>query len=171
MGVDVKDSNYVPRSSYFMNHSPYARYALLNSSWHLGDPSGQQSWKMVPDEGTDDPNFLREMLAQTRKERPRLLTAIPDSVTDARFYRIYVCNHGAFPSSGVAIHLKGKHPKGDINQDYRVDAYDLARLIASWLDECNTLDWCNGCDLDRSGQVNLSDFAILADSWLEDNSG
>jgi hypothetical protein len=99
-----------PPDTFLVNRSPDASYAVLNSNWHTLDTlgSGQQAVRMVTEEGTEDPGFLREMLAQTRKERPRLITAVPDGATDLRLYRVFVTHHGAVPSTGVAIHLKGR---------------------------------------------------------------
>jgi len=31
---------------------------------------------------------------------------------------------------------------------------------------CTTGEWCEGTDLDMNGEVNIGDFAVLADHWL-----
>jgi len=87
----------VPNEPYLVNQSPYAQYGLLNSRRNVEDGT-----EAVPNEGIDDPNFLREMLAQTRTERPQLVTSIEDGLTDVRFYRIMV------DQTSVGIHLQAR---------------------------------------------------------------
>jgi len=65
-------------------------------------------------------------------------------------------------------------PPGDIAnadwvgvRDCKVDFYDLAVLISHWLDSCSEPYWCDDSDFDESQLVNLVDFAVLADNWLE----
>lgn len=52
---------------------------------------------------------------------------------------------------------------GDFEPDCDIDAADLARLIAYWLQSCGD---CDGADLLADGIVNLEDFRILAENWL-----
>ena len=48
-----------------------------------------------------------------------------------------------------------------------VDFNDLAQITSHWLDSpCCHRYWCDGADLDGSGQVGMYDFAILARNWL-----
>lgn len=55
---------------------------------------------------------------------------------------------------------------GDFEPDCDVDADDLSRLIAYWLQTCGN---CQGADLIADGIVNLKDFRVLAQNWLETN--
>lgn len=56
--------------------------------------------------------------------------------------------------------------KADFNFDWRVDFADLAVFVAHWLNDCNTPDWCDGCDFDKSTVVDLADFAEFSANWL-----
>lgn len=49
-----------------------------------------------------------------------------------------------------------------------VTMFDFAFLAAYWLESnCEELnDYCEGCDLDRSGTVDITDLRIFVDSWL-----
>ncbi|HWE51639.1 MAG TPA: hypothetical protein VG273_17735 [Bryobacteraceae bacterium] len=78
------------------NSSPAARALVLNSR----DFTAGGSSVKVPDQGTADPAFLREMLAQTRAEQPGIIDKLPAGVSDARLYRVWVQN------ATVGIHLK-----------------------------------------------------------------
>ena len=47
----------------------------------------------------------------------------------------------------------------------------LVTISENWLrEDCVAEDWCSGADLDYSGNVDLHDFMLLADHWL-DTSG
>ena len=75
-------------TNYFQNDSPLAdvrRLMTLNSQRAPGD-----GWTDDPDFGRVDADFLSNMLAQTRSEKPGFIRPKPDGVTDARFYRIWV---------------------------------------------------------------------------------
>ncbi len=59
---------------------------------------------------------------------------------------------------------------GDINQDLYVGFGDYSILASEWRRTgCDMPDFCGGADLDRNGQVDLSDLAILAGLWMECN--
>ena len=56
---------------------------------------------------------------------------------------------------------------GDLDCDKDVDAFDLGKLAAQWLGECNVLnDWCSGADQTASGSVSFGDYAVVASNWL-----
>jgi len=47
-----------------------------------------------------------------------------------------------------------------------VDFNDLAQITSHWLDSpCCHRYWCDGADLDGSGQVDMYDFAVFARNW------
>ena len=54
---------------------------------------------------------------------------------------------------------------GDFEPDGDVDCMDAQFLFARWLDSCSDPLWCSGADIDRSGRVDLPDFALLAANW------
>ncbi len=58
---------------------------------------------------------------------------------------------------------------GDVNGDGTANLVDLTRLAYQWFTaECQEGNqWCNGCDLDQNGQVDLLDLSIVIGSWLE----
>lgn len=58
---------------------------------------------------------------------------------------------------------------GDICKDACVDISDLHVLSLVWLNHsCNSVNhWCDGCDIDQDGIVNLSDFVFISQSWLQ----
>jgi DNA-binding beta-propeller fold protein YncE len=56
--------------------------------------------------------------------------------------------------------------EGDICGDKGVNFDDYTMLVQHWLSDCNDPNWCDGCDLDKSGQVDTADLCILADNWL-----
>jgi len=56
---------------------------------------------------------------------------------------------------------------GDFDCDCDVDFGDYAVFASEWMDvDCNSPDWCYGCDLNKSGSVDLFDLAELAEHWL-----
>ncbi len=75
-------------SDYLTNSSPGAHIKLLQSMQYTQGGGGTP----VPDVGTADVDFIRQMLAQTRFARPRPLDAVPPEATDVRLYRVGVSN-------------------------------------------------------------------------------
>ncbi len=56
----------------------------------------------------------------------------------------------------------------DFNGDTIVGFADLDKLTSYWLSaDCNEPDWCEGTDLNTSGNVDFRDFALFSDYWLE----
>lgn len=54
----------------------------------------------------------------------------------------------------------------DITGDTYIDEADLAAVAEHWLNTCYQTDWCSQTDLNKSGRVDLPDFAVLAADWL-----
>jgi hypothetical protein len=52
-------------------------------------------------------------------------------------------------------------------KDCKVDFYDLAAFVSRWLNSCSEPFWCEQADFNRTGSVNFSDFATLANEWLQ----
>jgi hypothetical protein len=56
----------------------------------------------------------------------------------------------------------------DFNTDCSVDTLDLVTLAKHWLCPACTPVTCEGADIDLSGKVDLADFALFAETWLEE---
>jgi predicted outer membrane repeat protein len=55
----------------------------------------------------------------------------------------------------------------DFNNDGIVNFKDFAILANYWMDYvCVEPDWCEGCDFDHSGLVDLNDLRKFAENWL-----
>jgi len=58
---------------------------------------------------------------------------------------------------------------GDFGCPYGVGLEDLGHLLDWWLeDNCAVRGDCAGADVDGSGQVDLRDFSIVGQNWLDD---
>ncbi len=58
----------------------------------------------------------------------------------------------------------------DINGDEIVNTDDLVVFAASWLDyACVTPGWCGGADLNKDGDVDYLDYAVISDQWLDED--
>ena len=57
--------------------------------------------------------------------------------------------------------------KADLNGDCKVDFFDLTKFAGYWLSDCFPEAWCEQADIDQSGVVAWSDFAVLAERWLD----
>jgi hypothetical protein len=56
----------------------------------------------------------------------------------------------------------------DFNNDTVVDFADFALFGSYWqAADCNDSNWCEGTDLDTSGNVDANDLALFVDYWLE----
>jgi hypothetical protein len=57
---------------------------------------------------------------------------------------------------------------GDFEPDGDVDGADLSYMVQRWLfTGCVSPGWCQGADLNHSGEVDLYDFAIFAENYLK----
>ena len=64
--------------------------------------------------------------------------------------------------------LRWQIPVADFVCPDGVGIEDLTVLASSWLlNLCAQTDHCDGADLNKDGTVNLADFVILADFWLQ----
>jgi hypothetical protein len=55
---------------------------------------------------------------------------------------------------------------GDFDGNGTVNMVDLADLATQWLNSCVGPDWCNGTDLNVSGNIDFEDYTKLAESWM-----
>ena len=53
-------------------------------------------------------------------------------------------------------------------KDCKVNFYDLAAFVSRWLNICSEPFWCEQADFNHTGSVNFSDFATLADEWMQE---
>lgn len=78
-----------------------------------------------------------------------------------------IATDGQAVSEGPTWVFATNPPNPDLNGDYFVNFVDFAILADSWLENCSEPNWCEGADLDWSGEVNLPDLQILTNSWLD----
>jgi hypothetical protein len=71
---------------YFENKSPYAKAALLEAFRYT--PGGGAT--RIPNIGQADAMFIRNMMRQTRMEKPQPLSPVPEGKTDVRLFRVLV---------------------------------------------------------------------------------
>jgi hypothetical protein len=81
---------------------------------------------------------------------------------------------GRFTTAGSSVSAylarwgEEQHTMGDLNHDGNVAVDDVEKLTFQWLEtNCESSGFCNEADLNYDRQVDLADFAILADNWLE----
>jgi hypothetical protein len=68
--------------------------------------------------------------------------------------------------NGIQLYLDSI--PGDSEPDGDVDWADLDELTSGWLEaDCNEPSWCHGCDMNRDGAVDFSDFADFGAAWQE----
>ena len=77
-------------SDLLVNRSPHAVVSVLYAFKML--PGG--AWTPVQQigEAKVDPDFLRQMLTQTRQVMPKEISPLPETVTDLRFHRVLIFN-------------------------------------------------------------------------------
>lgn len=55
----------------------------------------------------------------------------------------------------------------DLHKDLVINFFDYAKFALAWLDDgCSAPNWCNGTDLNYSGEVDEADLDIFARQWL-----
>jgi len=70
-------------------------------------------------------------------------------------------------SDRVTIETRKPGVLGDLNSDERVNVVDFALLASRWLDQtCVDPTWCQGIDLDQTGDVDFADLTLFVDRWL-----
>ena len=68
--------------------------------------------------------------------------------------------------------IQGVTLLADVNPligDCTTDPTDLIQFSGAWLNQSCTLvgnSWCNGADIDENGKVDLLDFVLLSDIWM-----
>ncbi|MHC4336998.1 MAG: GLUG motif-containing protein, partial [Planctomycetota bacterium] len=99
----------------------------------------------------------------TRKTTAEMQTQTTFTDAGWDFVHIWdVCEGISYPKLIWQIPLLGDFVSPD-----GINMLDLAFLAAHWLDEdCNDLNgYCEGADLNRSGDVNFPDYGLLAQNW------
>lgn len=93
---------------------------------------------------------------------------------DAATGEEYVDSNGLPLYESASVRLRWLRPcpytlQGDINSDCVVDSNDLLLLADAWLSPpCSDPDWCEGCDVDHSGAIDILDMQLLMEHWLID---
>jgi hypothetical protein len=56
----------------------------------------------------------------------------------------------------------------DLDGDNDVDLLDFAAFAAQWLQSgcTSSNDWCQGCDIDHSGEVGPADLLEITENWF-----
>ena len=67
-----------------------------------------------------------------------------------------------------AHYLMGIGEWMDVTNDMVINLSDLAKMALKWMDNCDSPYWCDGCDFDKSHNIDLSDIEKLASYWLGD---
>jgi hypothetical protein len=59
----------------------------------------------------------------------------------------------------------------DLNLDGGVNSHDFTALASNWrASDCSRHCWCDGADLDQSGEVDFVDLQIMLDKWFKGTS-
>jgi hypothetical protein len=78
-----------------------------------------------------------------------------------------IATDGQAVSEGPTWVFSTKPPNPNLYGGPIVNFPDFAVLAQHWLKACSYPGWCEGADLDWSGQVNYYDLSIYADHWLD----
>jgi len=75
---------------------------------------------------------------------------------------------GVWQAPLLGGHAGAMRVVGEPALECKVEFDDFARFAAHWLESDCNLDnsWCDGADLDQSGDVNEADLLLFADYWL-----
>lgn len=68
--------------------------------------------------------------------------------------------------SGYWLWKKSEPIQGDFNQSKFVDFADFVILANRWMNSCVDPHWCDGCDFDESGKVDINDLGEFSKYWL-----
>jgi hypothetical protein len=98
------------------------------------------------------------------------LTDLQPGEYELHVQRLTVTNSGNSEEYGIAWYSDGEWSSpilADFDEDGDVDIIDFGTLSMHWLSQdCNYPHWCEGTDLNYSGFVDFTDFAIFAENWL-----
>ena len=79
-------------------------------------------------------------------------------------------NSGTVYFDDIHLNVCVQDIPGDVDGNCRVNQQDLVKFAGYWLDNTCVADtWCDSCDIDQSGEVDLIDFAVLANYYGECN--
>lgn len=62
--------------------------------------------------------------------------------------------------------LWSRHIPGDLNFSGGVNFLDFSGFANQWMADCGNPDWCDGCDFDESGKVDVNDLGEFVEYWL-----
>ena len=149
----------------------YSFYAVQGGTYTLDVNIDTANYAYMTLCGRDGHTELEELLYYWQPQHIDWICPV-----SGRYY-VKVANSYCQPNGGtyrICMTSNITCPEADIGasdwagvEDCIVDYYDLAVLISHWLDSCSEPYWCDDSDFDESESVNLADFAVLADNWLE----
>ncbi len=74
--------------------------------------------------------------------------------------------HMPYQAIGYPMLFWQRDIPGDFTGSYGVNFADYSILANQWMKDCQSPDWCYGCDFDKSGKVDLTDLFEFAENWL-----
>lgn len=105
-------------------------------------------------------------------------TAVPGDwfIIDYTATKVGECKVGFYDYGGPGgvdepvYYLVFSHvPTCDFDSSTKVDLADFGIFASFWQGtNCNEPDWCEGTDLNNSGNVDFDDLMLFADYWLEE---
>jgi hypothetical protein len=135
-------------------------------SWQKFDDRVVVTFENVPEQGVVNSNsFQIEMFYRGTI----CLTYLEIDATDGL---AGLSMGGGVPSGFMQTDLTYLGPCADFNVDHQVDMSDLAILAKYWqYGGCLDSMWCEGADLNRSGDVDSLDINHFVQYWLEKETG
>ncbi|MCD4652168.1 MAG: DUF4832 domain-containing protein [Candidatus Cloacimonetes bacterium] len=166
--IQLKNVGWAP----LYNQRPVILRVLNNNSviaeYQLTENADPRRW--LPEDGVvtlGEPIRIPDTLSQSEVT---FALYMPDEAVSIQYrpdYSVQFANIGVWdPIHGHNVLLNVVNIKdwlkGDFNEDDNVNLLDVEILAQNWLQNCDTPDWCNLCDIDESGTVNFHDFAEMS---------
>ena len=114
-----------------------------------------QAWAAVPPASLGDAIKFKIRIHNSSTAQQRMVWTLSMNLTVEPL---------AAPIDCADVIAMGYRLDGDLDGNCTVDINDFASMASLWLATCGTVD-CGAADTDDSGVVDLSDFAVLADTY------